>query len=142
MNYLLDTCVISELLKKKPNVSVVKWISAIDEMRLFISVFTLGEIYKGIEKLPVGKKRERLYEWVSVDLQERFNHKIIDFDIQTATTWGCIQAQSEIAGHSLPAIDGLIAATGMAHDLVVVTRNIKDMEISGVSLLNPWESKV
>ena len=92
MNYLLDTCVISELLKKKPNVSVVKWISAIDEMRLFISVFTLGEIYKGIEKLPVGKKRERLYEWVSVDLQERFNHKIIDFDIQTATIWGRIQA--------------------------------------------------
>jgi len=141
MNYLLDTCIISELLKKKPNHGVVQWISAIDETRLFISVFTIGEIYKGIEKLPAGKKKEKLYEWVAIDLKERFNHKIVDFDIHTATTWGRIQAQSERAGHSLPAIDGLIAATGITHGFVIVTRNTRDMEINGVSLLNPWEPR-
>ncbi len=138
MNYLLDTCVISELTKKKPNRNVVKWISNIEETRLFISVLTIGEIYKGIEKLPKSSKREKLHKWISIDLKKRFSKKIIDFDLRTAVTWGKIQARSELAGQTLPAIDGLIAATGITYDLIVVTRNTQDMKISKVSLLNPW----
>lgn len=139
MNYLLDTCVISELIKKDPSSKVVKWISKTEENNLFISVLTIGEIHKGIEKLPESKKKEKLHKWVNNDLQERFKERIINFDLQTATVWGKIQAHSETLGKALPAIDGQIAATGISYDLIVVTRNTTDMEISGVSLLNPWE---
>ena len=139
MNYLLDTCAISELTKKTPDPNVVKWISNIEETRLFISVLTIGEIHKGIENLPKSSKRDKLHGWVNNDLKKRFGKRIIDFDLHTAVTWGKIQAKSELAGQTLPAIDSLIAATGITYDLSVVTRNTQDMEISGVSLLNPWE---
>ncbi|MBL7004042.1 MAG: type II toxin-antitoxin system VapC family toxin [Gammaproteobacteria bacterium] len=138
MKYLLDTCILSELIKKNPSQKVVKWISEIEESNLFISVLTVGEIQKGIEKLPVSKKKEQLYKWVNDDLKERFKDRIISFDLQTATTWGKIQAQSELVGKPLPAIDGQIAATGISYELTVVTRNTKDMEISGATLVNPW----
>jgi len=138
MNYLLDTCVLSELIKKNPSPKVVKWVSKTEETYLFISVFTIGEIHKGIEKLPESKKKKKLHKWVNYDLKERFQNRIIDFDIKIASVWGKIQAHSELAGKAMPAIDGLIAATGISCDLTVVTRNSTDMEISGVSLLNPW----
>ncbi|TYT76064.1 type II toxin-antitoxin system VapC family toxin [Desulfobotulus mexicanus] len=139
MNYLLDTCVISELIKKHPDSKVVQWISSVEEIQLFISVLTIGELYRGIEKLPEGKKRNDLHWWVSFDLKKRFQHKIINFDLKTAAIWGKIQAKAERSGQKLPVMDSLIAATGISHDLVVVTRNIKDMENSGVELLNPWD---
>lgn len=139
MNYLLDTCVLSELIKPKPSMDVVKWISAIDERCLYISVLTIGEIHKGIEKLPESKKKDNLHKWVNYDLKERFNNKILDIDIHIATTWGKVQAQSELIGQTLPTIDGLIACTAIAHDLTVSTRNTKDMKASGASMINPWE---
>jgi len=139
MNYLLDTCVLSELIKPQPNKNVVRWISGIEERCLYISVLTIGEIHKGIEKLPESKKKENLHEWVKFDLQERFNDKILDIDLHVVTTWGKVQAQSELMGQTLPTIDGLIACTGITHDLRVATRNIKDMQASGADLINPWE---
>ncbi|MDH4317140.1 MAG: type II toxin-antitoxin system VapC family toxin [Desulfobulbaceae bacterium] len=141
MNYLLDTCVISELVKKNPNANVVKWISEVDENNLFISVLTIGEIHKGIEKLSETKKKLSLHNWVNYDLTERFKNRIIDFDLHTATTWGKTQASSELLGKAMPAIDGLIAATGIAYELTIVTRNTKDMEVSGVNLIDPWEKE-
>jgi predicted nucleic acid-binding protein len=138
MNYLLDTCVISELIKRNPNPKVVQWIAKAEEASLFISVLTVGEIHKGIEKLPESKKKEKLHAWVRYDLEERFKNRIINYDLQTAAVWGKIQAHSELSGKAMPAIDGLIAATGIAYDLAVVTRNTADMKISGVTLINPW----
>ncbi|MCF6266683.1 MAG: type II toxin-antitoxin system VapC family toxin [Desulfuromusa sp.] len=138
MKYLLDTCVLSELIKTNPNQKVVEWVANNAENNLFISVLTIGEIHKGIEKLPVGKKKEKLHQWVNDDLKERFKGRIIDFDLKTATVWGKVQAQAELSGKGMPAIDGQIAATGISHDLTVVTRNTADMEISGAALLNPW----
>ena len=139
MNYLLDTCVISELIKKQPNSKVIQWISDIEEANLFISVLTIGELHKGIEKLPESRKKTKLHKWVTYDLAKRFQNKIIVFDLHTATIWGTIQAKSEMSEQKLPSIDSLIAATGISHDLIVITRNTKDMESSGVDLLNPWE---
>ena len=138
MKYLLDTCVISELIKKKPNPKIVKWIAKAEESSLFMSVLTIGEIHKGIEKLPESRKKEKLHDWVRYDLEERFQNRILNFDLQTAVIWGRIQAHSELSGKAMPAIDGLIAATGLSYDLAVVTRNTTDMEISGVTLINPW----
>ena len=139
MKYLLDTCVLSELIKKYPNPKVVEWVSKNDESNLFISVLTIGEIHKGIAKLPESKKKEKLHQWVNYNLKERFRSRIIDFDLKSATVWGEIQAHSELSGKGMPAIDGQIAATGISYDLTVVTRNGTDMEISGAVLLNPWE---
>lgn len=140
MNCLIDTCVVSELTKKKPDQQAVRWISSIDESKLFISVLTIGELHKGIEKLPSGKKREQLLQWVNEDLQERFSGRIVAFDLQCAIAWGKMQAKAEAAGRALPVIDGMIAATALAHHFAVATRNISDMEASGAVLINPWSN--
>ncbi|RPH99323.1 MAG: type II toxin-antitoxin system VapC family toxin [Calditrichaeota bacterium] len=138
MNYLLDTCVVSELLKKEPDKNVQNWISEMDETSLYLSVLTFGEIHKGIEKLPESRKKDQLHKWVNSDLRERFNNRILNFDLTMATKWGELQGKAELAGKAMSLIDGLIAATGIVNDLIVVTRNTKDMEQSGVSLFNPW----
>lgn len=139
MKFLLDTCVISELSKKKPNAKITKWISSINENNLFLSVLTIGEIYKGVEKLPDSEKKSRLYSWVTNELQERFNNRILNLDIVAASIWGKIQAQSELAGKPMPIIDGQIAAIGICNNLTVATRNVSDLAISGVLLYNPLE---
>lgn len=138
MKYLLDTCVISELIKKNPDKNVVKWIYSIPESDLYISAITIGEIIKGIEKLTESRRKEDLIEWVTNDLKKRFSNRIIHFDLGSATVWGRVQAKSEQEGKTLPAIDGMIASIGIAHGLTVVTRNISDMAASGVYLYNPW----
>ena len=139
MNYLLDTCVISELIKKFPDKKVVNWISKIPEESLFLSVFTIAELHKGIEKLSVGRKKTELHEWVNLDLKNRFENRILIFDLDAAEKWGAIQAAAEISGTPMSLIDGLICSIAITHEMTLVTRNIKDMVASGVALLNPWE---
>ena len=139
MKFLLDTCVISEIIRQKPSRKVIKWIKKEDESNLFISVLTLGELHKGIEKLPESKRKEKFHNWVENDLKERFWNKIIDIDIQVAMMWGKIQGMTERIGRPMPAIDSLIAATGITYHLTVVSRNTSDMKESGVALLNPWK---
>jgi len=139
MKFLLDTCIISEIIKQEPSSKVVKWIQKQDEINFFISVLTIGELHKGIEKLSESKRKEILHNWVENDLKERFRNKIIDIDIQVAMVWGKIQGTTERVGKPMPAIDSLIAATGVTYHLTVVTRNTTDMKESGVALLNPWE---
>ena len=139
MKYLLDTCIISELVKTKPSKKVVSWITKNDEVNFYLSSLTFGELYKGISKLPDSKRRKKLSQWIEHDLQERFTGKILVIDLQVAKTWGEIQGASEAEGNPMPAIDSLIAATALTHDLTVVTRNVKDMQQSGAALLNPWK---
>ncbi|MCK5681537.1 type II toxin-antitoxin system VapC family toxin [bacterium] len=141
MKYLLDTCVISEVIKRKPSSNVIKWLKQKEEKNFFISVLTIGEIHKGIEKLDESQRKEELHNWVENDLKERFSNRIIDIDMQIAMMWGKIQGMTERIGKPMPAIDSLIAATGMAHHLTVVTRNTSDMKESGAVLLDPWEEK-
>ncbi len=133
-----SSLVLSELTKSDPDKGVVSWVSEIGEDQLFISVLTIGEIQKGIEKLPDSRKKEFLSDWVHSDLTSRFQNRIINFDHKVAVTWGKIQALSEMAGKAMPTVDGQIAATALRYGLTVVTRNAVRMEISGVSLFNPW----
>ena len=140
MNYLLDTCVISELIKPTPDENVVNWCNSISEYHFYLCVITFGELYKGIEKLANSRRKKILHDWVEHDLKERFESRIIPIDLKVMEHWGQIQGKAEKAGKTMPSIDSLIAATGMAYDLTVVTRNVKDMQNSGVKLLNPWES--
>jgi hypothetical protein len=131
--------VISELVKTKPNLRVAEWIRSQDEESLFLSVITIGEIQKGISKLPDGrKKKQQLQTWLNNELQERFKDRIFEITIGTARVWGQVLGACEKKGVTLPAIDSLIASQGIFHKMTVVTRNISDMEPSGVQLFNPW----
>jgi len=139
MKFLIDTCVISEIIRQKPSRKVIKWIKTENENNFFISVLTLGELHKGIEKLPKSKRKKNLHNWVENDLKERFWNRIIDIDVQVAMAWGKIQGMAERIGHPMPVMDSLIAATGITRHLTVATRNTSDMKVSGVALFNPWE---
>jgi toxin FitB len=138
MNYLLDTCLISELAKSKPDEKVVDWVLSENETSFYVSVLTFGELHKGVEKLPESKKKEELQVWIEDELKNRFQNRIIGIDMRVSILWGKIQCFAEKKGKPMPAIDSLIAATGIAYELTIVTRNVTDMEQSGVKLLNPW----
>ncbi|MDR9416171.1 MAG: type II toxin-antitoxin system VapC family toxin [Gracilimonas sp.] len=138
MSYLIDTCCISELVRKKPNPKVVNWFADHDELSMYLSVITFGELRKGIEKLPNSEKKKKLNRWVRDDLSLRFQNRILNITIDEVNVWGEIVAAAENKGRPLPAIDSLIAATALTYDLKVVTRNISDMEGSGVEVINPW----
>lgn len=138
MNYLLDTCLISELAKPKPDEKVVNWVLSQNETNFYVSVLTFGELHKGVEKLPESKKKKELRIWIEDELKNRFQNRVIGIDMRVLILWGRIQCLAEKKGNPMPAIDSLIAATGIAYNLTIVTRNIVDMEQSGVKLLNPW----
>jgi len=138
VKYLLDTCLISELVKKEPNPAVVNWLDERDEQALFLSVLTLGELQKGISKLPAGARKDELQAWIEHDLVERFSGRIIEVDLGTALIWGKMQGESAQKGEILPVMDSLIAAAAAAHGLSVVTRNVKDIERCGIRVCNPW----
>ena len=138
MNYLLDTCVISELIKPKPSSKVLKWLRSCENENLFLSSLTIGEVQKGISKLPDSQKKNNLQDWMDKELIRRFNKRIIGIDFKVAQQWGKIQASTEIAGTKIPVIDSLIASIGIVYDMTVVTRDIADMRNSGVRLFNPW----
>jgi|AntRauTorcE11897_2_1112592.scaffolds.fasta_scaffold00337_17 predicted nucleic acid-binding protein len=138
MSYLIDTCCISELVKKKPNPNVLKWFADQDELSMYLSVITFGELRKGIEKLHDSKKKNELNRWVKEDLNNRFKNRVLNINMEEVNKWCEILATAEKNGKPLPAIDSLIAATALVHDLLVVTRNTQDMEGSGVDVINPW----
>ncbi len=138
MSYLLDTCVISELIKAKPNPAVLKWISGQAEDRLYLSVLTFGEIEKGIAKLKDATRAEKLTRWVEKDLQQRFAGRWLDVTYDVARRWGKIQGEAELAGLNAPVLDGLIAATALQFGCSVVTRNVADFAASKVQIVNPW----
>jgi len=142
MKYLLDTCVISEIIKHQPNKNVLAWIQRQDEDSLYLSVLTFGEIEKGIEKSSDAVRKRNLQLWVEDDLKKRFKGRIIPVNLDVSIKWGAIQGAVELKGNPMPTIDGLIAASGLIHSCVVVTRNTSDMLQSSVELLNPWLTNV
>ena len=141
MKYLLDTCVVSELVSKKPDKNVVRWIDGIDSEIAYLSVITIGEIQRGIEKISDATRKIKLQQWLDVDLMEKFEGRIISLDLPIMMEWGRLTARMQSMGKPLPAVDSMIAAIAIHHNYVLVTRNEKDFQASGVTLLNPWEWK-
>lgn len=139
MSFLLDTSVISELVRKSPHLPVLEWIGAQDEASLYLSVVTIGEIEKGIARLPASARKSKLQSWVRRDLVERFGARLLPIDIRVSTRWGALTGESEKRGQPLPVIDSLIAATALVHGLAVVTRNVEDFKRCGVACVNPWD---
>jgi toxin FitB len=136
--FLLDTNVISELIKPEPDGNVLRWIDETEETILFLSVLTLGEVRNGIERLGAGKRRGLLESWLTVDLRLRFQDRILAVDEAIVERWGALSAATAKKGKPVPVIDGLLAATALHHDLMLVTRNATDVSGTGVATLNPW----
>lgn len=140
MNFILDTCVVSELTRQKPHRAVVDWLLAQEETRLYLSVITIGEIRKGIERLPDSRKRKRIEAWLNKELRLRFTGRFLPVSEEVAERWGLESARALQKGRPLPVIDGLIAATALVHGMTVVTRNTEDISHINVQLLNPWDA--
>ncbi|PLC50760.1 VapC toxin family PIN domain ribonuclease [Pollutimonas subterranea] len=135
MSYLVDTNVLSELKRKAPNPDVLAWFTARPASTLYLSALTFGEIRKGIEGVSHIERRQLLVDWLETELTAFFIGRVLPVNIAVADRWGRMVAA---AGRPLPAIDSLLAATALEHDLVLVTRNIKDFDGLGLTLINPW----
>jgi len=138
MSYLLDTNVLSEMVRKEPNERVLQWFDKTPDQLLYVSVLTIGEIRKGVEVITDTMRRERVRIWLEKDLPMWFGERILPIDIDVADEWGRLCAQ---VGRPLPAIDSLLAATALHHKLRLVTRNTKDFNYPSLVLINPWESQ-
>lgn len=137
--YLLDTNVLSEARRRSPHAGVAAWLGATPEDALYLSVLVIGEIAKGIAKLPEGPQRARLAGWLEAELTPRFEGRLLGLDEETARIWGRVSGEAEARGAPLPVIDALLAATALRHDLTLVMRNTQDFSAYAVKLLNPWE---
>ena len=134
---MIDTNVLSELRRKSPDAGVVAWFTQRPPATLYLSVLTLGEIRKGIETVSDEARRQTLVDWLETDLPTFFTARVLPVDEAVADRWGRLVAA---AGRPLPAIDSLLAATALEHDLVLVTRNVKDFAGLPVQIFNPWSN--
>ncbi len=137
MNYLLDTCVLSEYKKPEPAAKVLAWLDAQADESLYISVLTIGELEKGIFKMLPSKRKTNLAVFVET-LISRFDRRILDLDTAVLRSWGAMIGSLESKGRPMPVIDSLMAATALEHDLTIVTRNEADFSATGVTIKNPW----
>jgi predicted nucleic acid-binding protein len=139
MNYLLDTNVISELIAKQPTQKILDWLDSLDPTTIYLSVITLGEIRKGIEKLPPSKRKVAIRTWLETDLLLRFQGKVLDITVAIMLIWGELTGRLENEGKPIAALDALLAATALQGGFRLVTRNDSDFQHTGVALLNPWK---
>jgi predicted nucleic acid-binding protein len=138
VNFLLDTNVVSEWVRPRPDAGVMTWLAEADEDRVFISIVTLAELRHGIERLPSGARRDRLDAWLTSQVPDRFETRVLSVDADIANAWGRIMARGQAAGRPVGTMDAFIAATAEQHGLTLVTRNVTDFDILGIQLINPW----
>jgi toxin FitB len=138
MSFLLDTNVVSEWVKPRPNAGVVAWLAETDEDCVFVSVVTLAELRYGIERMAAGNRRRRLDVWLRHELPLRFEGRVLSIDVAIADAWGKIVARSEALGRPIGVADGFIAATVEVHGLTLVTRNASDFAPTLKAVVNPW----
>lgn len=140
MSYLVDTNVLSEVRRPKPDAQVMAWLDQVAEDDIFCSVITLGELASGVARLEDSQRKRALAAWLTIDVPLRFGARLLPIQAETAMIWGKLTATRLAQGRPLPAMDGWIAATAMQHDLCVVTRNVKDFSDLGLRLLDPWKN--
>jgi predicted nucleic acid-binding protein len=137
--FLLDTNVISELMKPRPNEHVVQWVEATSESLLYLSVISIGEIRTGIDLLDEHEpRRAALQSWLDHDVRVRFGERLIPFDAGVVERWGQLEALARKRKLMLPTIDAELAATALQHGLTLVTRNTRHIAPTGVPSFNPW----
>jgi len=139
MKYLVDTCVISELIKSDNSERVFSWFRNQDFDNLFVSVMSIGELWKGISRMTDSKKKSVLNKWFDEDVIKFYRNRIMAIDFDIVMIWGSLYANLERIGRKIPTIDLLISSTALFYDMILVTRNTKDFVHTGCKLLNPWE---
>ena len=127
---------LSELVRPKPDATVLAWFADVPDESLYISVLTIGEIRKGVEGIADGKRKEKLRVWLEHELPEWFGERVLAIDADVSERWGRLQANVQ---RPIPAIDSLLAATALHHELRMVTRNKKDFDYAGLEIINPWD---
>ena len=140
MKLLLDTCAISALRKLDINSKVKELLDTVDEKDVFMSVISFGELVKGIFLLQEGRSKQQLLSWLG-GVERMFGDRILDVDQETARIWGEITAKARKTGKTIPASDGLIAASALRHGLHLLTRNSADFTPTGVMLIDPWSTR-
>jgi toxin FitB len=138
VRYLLDTCVLSELVKSTPDAHVIRWFEARKAHELCISAMTWGEFQRGVTRLPESKRKSELTLWLQ-QLETGFEDRILAFDKNVSRVWAHMTVQAETRGKSMAAFDSIIAATARAHDCKLVSRNVSDFVNAGIDVINPWQ---
>lgn len=138
---LLDTNVISEMMRPRPDPVVGAWFDRQDGLPLYISTITEGELWSGFERSPVGKKRAVVEALIAETFADDFAGRILAFDSAAARLFGMISAQRSRVGRPISTADCQIAAIAQVHGLKIATRNTKDFENCDVALVNPWTAK-
>ena len=142
MRYLLDTNVISELIVLRPDERVVRWVDSLDPGAVYLSVVTIGEIAKGVARLPADSRRRKvLREWLTDDLMLRFEGRVLEIDTPVMLTWSALAARLESQGRKMPVMNSLIAALALHHDLTLATHNENDFENAETNVVNPWKQE-
>jgi len=140
VRYLLDTCVLSELVKSVPDGQVLRWVGARKAQDLYLSAITWGELHRGVRRLPDSKRRSELASWLQ-QLKIGFEDRVLGFDQSVSECWSSMAVLAEAQGTSLSVLDSLIAATALAHDCKLVTRNVRDFAPAGLDVINPWQDR-
>jgi predicted nucleic acid-binding protein len=135
-HYLLDTNIVSEQWAKKPNGRVMAWLDQLNIERSYLSIMTLGEIRKGINRMDTGKKRIMLETWLTRDLKRMYEGHIIPIDSAIVDHWGVLLAEFR----NNDVLDTLIAATAIVCDMTLVTRNERHFHVPGLKVINPWRA--
>lgn len=138
--YLLDTNVVSELMRSGPAAQVAQWADATPPRSLYLSALTIGELRTGAARLPPSKRRSELEGWIDGRLRQKFAGRILSVDEEVAERWGWLDGEAKRRGRPISIIDGLLAATALHWDLTFVTRNWRGLGATGVALLDPWTS--
>jgi predicted nucleic acid-binding protein len=137
LKYLLDTCAISEFTKPEADTGVIEWFNNVNSDDLYLSVINIGEIKKGINKLPASKKKQDLLFWLET-LLEDYQNRILTVDLTVMENWSLIVANAEKKGQSVASMDSIIAAVAYTHHLTLVTRNERDFYACNIPMINPW----
>ena len=139
MKYLIDTCVLSECIKRTPNSLVAQWFNDQEPTRLYLSSITIAEIKKGLYKIQTTQpdRFDKLENWL-FSVEEKFNRRILPITENILDKWAEISANAELNGGKLAVMDSLIAATAYEHKLILVTRNVDDFKRTPIEISNPY----
>ena len=140
MRYLLDSCVLLEMIKSTPDANVIQWLQARKPHELFISAITWGELKRGVARLPQSKRRSELTLWLE-QLEAGFKDRILAFDQQASEVWAQTTVLAEAQGKSMAAFDSIIAATARACECKLVTRNVRDFAHDDINVQDPWQDQ-
>lgn len=141
MAFLIDTSVVSETVRPKPEPKVLAWVEQRNPAELFLASPTIGELMRGVRKIKEEARTNTYERWIENDLSEQFEGRILPFDDKAARIWGRLMGDGDRKGLTPAAADAQIAAIAIEHGLVLVTRNVRDFQNFDLAITNPWDGE-